>query len=64
MICLLLGHYVSAGVKRDAAEDDPTDQWVMYNDNYVKRTTGQSTCNQYKKDAYILFYKRQVSLRH
>ncbi|XP_069389825.1 uncharacterized protein [Paralichthys olivaceus] len=53
------GHYVSAGVKRDAAEDDPTDQWVMYNDNYVKRTTGQSTCNQYKKDAYILFYKRQ-----
>ncbi|XP_069389469.1 uncharacterized protein [Paralichthys olivaceus] len=54
-----LGHYVSAGVKRDAAQDDPTDQWVFYDDNYVKRTTGQSICNHLKTDAYILFYKRR-----
>ncbi|XP_069384184.1 uncharacterized protein [Paralichthys olivaceus] len=52
------GHYISAGVKRDAAEDDPTDQWVIYDDNTVTRTTGQSMCKHFKKNAYILFYKR------
>ncbi|XP_034431122.1 ubiquitin carboxyl-terminal hydrolase 37-like [Hippoglossus hippoglossus] len=40
------GHYVSAGVQREAVEDDVTDSWAMYDDNYVTNVAGTSVCSQ------------------
>ncbi|CAB1437227.1 unnamed protein product [Pleuronectes platessa] len=53
------GHYVSAGVQRGAVEDDATDSWLTYDDSYVTTVSGESVCSIYKKNAYVLFYKRR-----
>ncbi|CAB1418138.1 unnamed protein product [Pleuronectes platessa] len=53
------GHYVSAGVQRDASLDDVTDSWVIYDDNNVTSVKGESVLSHHQKNAYILFYKRR-----
>lgn len=56
----LLGHYVCDGVDPDVGVEDPTDRWFCYNDAEVTETNGASVCNRRERNAYILFYKRQV----
>ncbi len=55
-----LGHYICDGVDPDVGQEDPTDRWFTYNDAEVTETSGASVCDQREKNAYILFYKRQV----
>ncbi|XP_049453268.1 ubiquitin carboxyl-terminal hydrolase 37-like isoform X2 [Epinephelus fuscoguttatus] len=53
-----MGHYISQGIHPDHNPDKPDDHWLTYNDSMVFKTSGKLVCEQRKRGAYILFYKR------
>ncbi|KAL7385783.1 hypothetical protein ABVT39_000223 [Epinephelus coioides] len=53
-----MGHYISQGIHPDHNPDKPGDHWFTYNDSMVFKTSGKLVCEQRKRGAYILFYKR------
>ncbi|KAL7386998.1 hypothetical protein ABVT39_016837 [Epinephelus coioides] len=51
-------HYISQGIHPDNNPDEPGYHWLTYNDSMVFKTSGKLVCEQRKRRAYILFYKR------